>query len=273
MGMAADGRQRAPDGGGDAAGLERPEALVPHAEARRLFLLAVTPDRRERERPALHRRGGRRLRAAERQRRGRRGERRRGGARRGRARQPGSSSVQEDDLGQDGAEEPVLALLIILPTASGGCGRGGGGLVGGGLLLGGVVGRRRREGRKGSVGDGVVLGRARLRLPQEGHGPRRRHAVVHPERRRGSGALPGEELGEHLAPTLLELERRLLLLALAPAEDLCHGRGHFGSVAVESLARRGRDRSRQGEGNFEAMECASSGLFMHLQSPDSRAIL
>jgi hypothetical protein len=243
VGMAADGRQRAPDSGGDAAGLERPEALVPHAEARRLFLLAVTPGRRERERPALHRRGCRRLRAAERQRRRRgRGERRRGGARRGRARQLGSSSVQEDDLGQDDAEEPVLAVLIILPTASGGCGHGGGGLVGAGLLLGGVVGRRRREGRKGGVGDGVVLGRARLRLPQEGHGPRRRHAVVHSERRRGGGALPGEELGEHLAPTLLELERRLLLLALAPAEDLCHGRGHFGSV-VESL--RGREMEAQ----------------------------
>jgi hypothetical protein len=99
----------------------------------------------------------------------------------------------------------------------------GGGLVVvpmvGGLLPGGVVGRRRRERRQGGRGDGVVLGRARLRLPHEGHRPRRRDAVVHPEGRRGGRALPREQLGEDLAPSLLQLQRPLLVLA----GDSSHG--------------------------------------------------
>jgi len=129
-------------------------------------------------------------------------------------------------------------LLVVLAGGRGGGGGGGGGRrrpVAAvavaqavrrrrGLLLllpgGGVVGRRRRERRlQGGRGeDGVVLGRARLRLPQEGHGARRGDAVVHPEGRRRGGALPGEQLREHLALPLLQLETLLLVLA----GDGCH---------------------------------------------------
>jgi hypothetical protein len=238
--VAADGRQGALHRHGDAAAPERPEALVAHAEAHRrrrllllLLLAAVDVRGREREHPAPPRRRaarGGRPRAAERQRRrGRGGERRRPrggggaggrGARRGR---PGRPPVQ-DHLGQDGAEDAGVIMLGQLLVLAGGD-RGGGGLP---LLPGGVVGRRRRRERRlqGGRGDGVVvvLGRARLRLPQEGHGARRGDAVVHPQGRRRRGALPGEQPGEHLALPLLRLgSRSRLLLVLAGDGWGCHG--------------------------------------------------
>jgi hypothetical protein len=268
----ADGRQRALHRHGDAAAPERPEALVADdAEAHRrrrllLLLLAAAVVRgREREHPAPHghrRARGGRPRAAERRRRrggeGRpRGRGAAGGGGGGGGRRRGRRPPVQDHLGQDGAEDSGVVLgrqqLLLVPAGAGAVGGGGGRRHGpavvaprgrGVLLLlppGGVVGRGRRERRQGGRGDGVVLGRARLRLPQEGHGARRGDAVVHPEGRRRCRALPGEQLGEHLALScLLQLESPLLVLAAHG----CHGETE---VAMQASKQGRRDRQRREE--------------------------
>jgi hypothetical protein len=267
----ADGRQRALHRHGDAAAPERPEALVADdAEAHRrrrllLLLLAAAVVRgREREHPAPHghrRARGGRPRAAERRRRrggeGRpRGRGAAGGGGGGGGRRRGRRPPVQDHLGQDGAEDSGVMLgrqqLLLVPAGAAGGGGGGGGgrhgpavvaARGRGVLLppGGVVGRGRRERRQGGRGDGVVLGRARLRLPQEGHGARRGDAVVHPEGRRRCRALPGEQLGEHLALScLLQLESPLLVLAAHG----CHGETE---VAMQASKQGRRDRQRREE--------------------------
>jgi hypothetical protein len=271
--VAADGRQGALHRHGDAAAPERPEALVAHAEAHRrrrllllLLLAAVDVRGREREHPAPPRRRaarGGRPRAAERQRRrGRGGERRRprggGGA------------------GGRGARRGRVIMLGQLLVLAGGD-RGGGGLP---LLPGGVVGRRRRRERRlqGGRGDGdgvvVVLGRARLRLPQEGHGARRGDAVVHPQGRRRRGALPGEQPGEHLALPLLRLGSRRRRLLLVLAGDGCHG----GWSEVMRAAGIGREEERTARSGRTGGHCLrvcskSASAFMHLRRQTTGMLL
>jgi hypothetical protein len=121
---------------------------------------------------------------------------------------------------------------------------------------GGVVGRRRGERRERGQGGRVVLGRARLRLPQERHRARRGYGVVHPERRHRQlrRRLLGQHLGVQLAPLLHQQPR--LLLAAATAAAACHGEHalctlHYTLLDCYSCPEREREREREREGEAE----------------------
>jgi hypothetical protein len=221
-GLAADdGGEHVPDGSDDAAPLDDAPlaALVVHLKAPLVGAAAG------RERAPVAAAGsaahGRRL----------HGEHRRHGGGRGGVGRPGRGGRgtrlalrPPPEEGEDGGG--AATLLGRPPSAA--------------LLVGGVVRRRRGERRECGGGGRVVLGRTRLRLPQERHRAGGRHGVVHPERRHGQlrRRLLGQHLRVELAPLLHEQPRLpdLLLAARSHGCPLCTLTG------THTLKQRGVDR-------------------------------